>query len=372
MPRSALLQQLANGLLQARAAASPRVGRSGGGTQGPRAACGFRPAAGRREAGPARLLASRTLWFSFSFSVPELKETWPLGHLRQGSASPGLSLPTPETLAGAGSEAEGGGAVGNGARSPDFWRGATGSPRAVRLRSGVSIHQPLRGGELLPGPSAPRPGRWRGLLLEPQKALEAGATANGAWGPHDLCCPSASGFGHPGRVGGQAVLFQSAWGTGRRRPRTPHQLPTQTGQESRRAGPPLSPSSLAGLPSSSALCPLPPALGTGLVGSHCHRGDPRKEKRTLSSSLGGAIGEAGDAKRCQQGRPRATGQNEENKTLYNVPLKKCISFVQAEQRIAVPPRLSVSTFPMGPGRCGPRRGPALGQRLRGKPQSVLC
>lgn len=180
MPRSALLQQLANGLLQARAAASPRVGRGGGGTQGPRAACGFRPAAGRREAGPARLLASQTLWFSFSFSVPELKETWPLGHLRQGSASPGLSLPTPETLAGAGSEAEGGGAVGNGARSPDFWRGATGSPRAVRLRSGVSIHQPLRGGELLPGPSAPRPGRWRGLLLEPQKALEAGATANGA------------------------------------------------------------------------------------------------------------------------------------------------------------------------------------------------
>lgn len=183
MPRSALLQQLANGLLQARAAASPRVGRGGGGTQGPRAACGFRPAAGRREAGPARLLASRTLWFSFSFSVPELKETWPLGHLRQGSASPGLSLPTPETLAGAGSEAEGGGAVGNGARSPDFWRGATGSPRAVRLRSGVSIHQPLRGGELLPGPSAPRPGRWRGLLLKPQKALEAGATANSAWAP---------------------------------------------------------------------------------------------------------------------------------------------------------------------------------------------
>lgn len=198
----------------------PRPPRGWDGAVGPRAACGFRPAAGRREAGPARLLASRTLWFSFSFSVPELKETWPLGHLRQGSASPGLSLPMPETLAGAGSEAEGGGAVGNRARSPDFWRGATGSPRAVRLRSGVSIHQPLRGGELLPGPSAPRPGRWRGLLLEPQKALEAGATANGAWGPRDLCCPSASGFGHPGCVGGQAVLFQSAWGTGRRRPRT--------------------------------------------------------------------------------------------------------------------------------------------------------
>lgn len=198
--------------------------------------------------------------------------------------------------------------MGNGARSPDFWRGATGSPRAVRLRSGVSIHQPLRGGELLPGPSAPRPGRWRGLLLKPQKALEAGATANGAWGPRDLCCPSASGFGHPGRVGGQAVLFQSAWGTGRRRPRTPHQLPTQTGQESRRAGPPLSPSSLAGLlPSSSAFCPLPPALGTGLVGSHCHRGDPRKEKRTSSSSLGGATGECQRREEVPARAPKGNG-----------------------------------------------------------------